>query len=199
MSEENKSVFRRFVTEVCNSGRLELIDILVAPDYVSHVVHTPPIKNRDELKRWVADVRAAFPDVQFTIEDLLADDDKTIARWSSEASHEGVFLGVSGTGQRAVCRGITISRYVDGRIAEEWGEWDALRLKEQIEGTASQRGVVPAATFWSSRASNKIQGSDSSPKHMIDSDVSTEFKFPNPHLGDRVNHNIIRSENRGRR
>jgi len=84
MSEENKSVLRRFVNEVWNSGRLELIDMLVAPDYVSHVVHTPPIKNRDELKRWVADVRAAFPDVQFTIEDLLADDDKTIARWSSE-------------------------------------------------------------------------------------------------------------------
>ena len=137
MSEDNKVLLRRFVNEVWNGGRLDLIDELVVPDYVSHVVHTPPIKNREELKRWVADVRTAFPDVQFTIQDLLLDDDKTITRWTSEASHQGEFLGVSGTGKKAVCRGITISRFVEGKIAEEWGEWDALRLKEQIEGNSS--------------------------------------------------------------
>ena len=137
MSEENKVLLRRFVNEVWNGGRLDLIDDLVAPAYLSHVVHTPPIKNREELKRWVADVRTAFPDVRFTIEDLLVDDDKTILRWSSEASHCGEFLGVSGTGKKAVCRGITISRFVNGKIAEEWGEWDALRLKEQMDGEAS--------------------------------------------------------------
>ena len=103
---------------------------------MSHIVHTPPIKNREELKRWVADVRSAFPDVRFTIQDLLVDDDKTILRRTSEASHQGEFLGVSGTGKKAVCRGITISRFVNGKIAEEWGEWDALRLIEQIGGAS---------------------------------------------------------------
>ena len=137
MSEESKVLLRRFVRDVWNSGRLDLIDELVDSDYVSHIVHTPPIKNREELKRWVADVRSAFPDVRFTIQDLLVDDDKTILRWTSEASHQGEFLGVSGTGKKVVCRGITISRFVDGKIAEEWGEWDALRLKEQIGGTSS--------------------------------------------------------------
>ena len=136
MSEESKVLLRRFVRDVWNSGRLDLIDELVDSDYVSHIVHTPPIKNREELKRWVADVRSAFPDVRFTIQDLLVDDDKTILRRTSEASHQGEFLGVSGTGKKAVCRGITISRFVNGKIAEEWGEWDALRLIEQIGGAS---------------------------------------------------------------
>ena len=138
MSEEIKALLRRFVNEVWNGGRLDLIDDLVAPDYVSHVVHTPRLKNREELKRWIADVRTAFPDVRFTIRDLLVDGNKTIARWTSEASHEGEFLGVPGTGQRAVCHGITITRFVDGKIAEEWGEWDALQLKEQIGKSVGQ-------------------------------------------------------------
>ncbi len=83
MSEENRVLLRRFVNEVWNGDRLDLIDELVDPAFVNHVVHTPAIKNREELKRWVADVRTAFPDVRFTIQDLLLDDDKTILRWSS--------------------------------------------------------------------------------------------------------------------
>lgn len=138
MSEENKVLLRRYLTEVWNGGRLDLIDELVDPQYLSHVVHAPPVSNRKELKRWVSDVRTAFPDIRFMIEDLLADDDKTILRWTSEASHDGEFLGISGTGKRVVCRGISISRFVGGKIVEEWGEWDALRLMEQIGGTPKQ-------------------------------------------------------------
>lgn len=136
MSEENKVLLRRFLTEVWNGGRLDLIDELVDPDYVSHVVHAPPIRNREELKRWVSGVRTAFPDIRFMIEDLLSDDDKTILRWTAEARHGGEFLGVAGTGKRVVCRGICISRFVGGKIVEEWGEWDTLRLMEQIGGAS---------------------------------------------------------------
>ncbi len=140
MSEENKVPLHRFVKEVWNGGRLDLIDELVGPGYRSHVVHARRVNNRGELKRWVSDVRTPFPDIRFTIEDLLADDDKTILRWTSEASHDGEFLVVSGTGKRVVCRGISISRFVGGKVAEEWGEWDALRFKEQIGEAAKPSG-----------------------------------------------------------
>ena len=139
MSEDNKVLLRRFLSEVWNQGRLNLIDELVDPAYVSHVAHIPQVSDREGLKQWVSAVRTAFPDIRFTIEDLLADDEKTTHRWSSVASHQGEFLGVSGTGKKVVCRGMSITRFSGGRIVEEWGEWDALRLLEQI-------GAVPTAS-----------------------------------------------------
>jgi steroid delta-isomerase-like uncharacterized protein len=121
MSEANKAVVRRLVEEVMNAGHLDVIDDI----YTAQL--TPG------ARRWIAPFRAAFPDVQMTIVDLIAEDDKVVGRFSCSGTHRGTWRGHPATGRRfrniAEVYVLTIR---DGRITAAWGLEDTHRRMRQL-------------------------------------------------------------------
>jgi predicted ester cyclase len=121
--ETNKDLIRRLLQEV-DRGNLDVVDDYYAADYVDH---TPsPIRalgaGREGVRNAFAIFHKAFPDTRHTIEDLVAEGDRVVARISARGTHTGELFGHAPTGRVITLTGITIYRLVDGRIAERWSE-----------------------------------------------------------------------------
>ncbi len=137
MSDDNKRLVRRLVHEVWNQGKLELIPELIDPDYVRHDPAWPEeVHGREGYKQYVATTRHALADGQLTIEDLIAEGDKVVSRWTLRGTQQGEFLGIRPTWREVHLHGISITRVEHGKIAEVWDGYDALGLMQQL-------GVVP--------------------------------------------------------
>lgn len=131
-AEKNKAVILR-LAEAVNKGNLELVDEIFASDYVRH----DPSGllgdvGREEYKQVFANLRRAFPDAHWTMEDLLADGDKVIARWTFAGTHKGQFYNISPSGKKVTYPIIAIYRIADGKIAEDWHIFHALGLWQQL-------------------------------------------------------------------
>ena len=140
MSEENKALARRFMDEVYNKGNLDFIDEVVAPNWVEHNPNTPEgMSGRvEDSKRFVEMYRNAFPDLHITVEDLIAEGDKVVMRWTARGTHQGELMGVPPSGNRVEVTGINIERLEGGKFVESWSNYDFLGLMQQI-------GAVPSA------------------------------------------------------
>ena len=134
-TEENKAQFHRLTNEVWHQGNFDILDELITSDYVGHESSTL-IQGQDGLRQFVSLYRSAFPDVHFTIEDMIAEGDKLAVRWSVTGTHQGNLQGIPPTGKHTTGTGMTIVRFVDGKDAEDWVNWDTLGLLQQL-------GVVP--------------------------------------------------------
>jgi steroid delta-isomerase-like uncharacterized protein len=137
MSETNKATIRRFVEEVWNEGNLSAADGYIAPTYTHHDSSTRDFGRGPEGERMrVTLYRSAFPDLRFTIEDLIADGDLVAVRWSSRGTHDGQLDQIPPTGKPVSITGVSVVRFADGKIVEGWISWDTLGMLQQI-------GVVP--------------------------------------------------------
>jgi steroid delta-isomerase-like uncharacterized protein len=137
MSENNKAIVRRLIEEVWNKGNLSMTDELFAPNYEGHDVSTPDFGRGPESEKMrVILYRNAFPDVRLTIEDIIAEGDTVMTRWSCRGTHKGELSGIAPTGKQFTISGITVARLAHGKIAEAYVNWDALGLMQQL-------GVVP--------------------------------------------------------
>ena len=88
---------------------------------------------RNEEHRHLLDsLFAGFPDAEWAIEELVAEGDRVVTRWAFTGTHKGTFMGVAASGRRLHCTGISIDRIVDGKIVEEWEEWDTLGMMQQL-------------------------------------------------------------------
>jgi steroid delta-isomerase-like uncharacterized protein len=133
MSAENKAIVRRCFKEIWSKGNLDLIDQLVATNFADHDPASPvQVLGRDGLRQHVNMYRTAFPDLTFTVDDILAEDNKVTARWTARGTHKGTLLGIAPTGQQVTTEGITIIRVANGKIAESWVTWDALGMMQQL-------------------------------------------------------------------
>ena len=138
MSVDNKSISRRVAEEIIGKGNLDLADEYFDPSYVGHDVASPePVRGPDGIRQQAEGYRSAFPDLQITVEDQLAEGDTVATRWTARGTHDGELFGIGPTGKQATVSGITIDRYSGGKIVESWDNWDALGLMQQI-------GAVPA-------------------------------------------------------
>jgi steroid delta-isomerase-like uncharacterized protein len=97
-------------------------DAALSPAYVRHSGETT--LNREEFTATVDELIAAFPDLTMTIADAVEDGDRVAYRWESVGTHSGPYLGIPATHRRVTARGMTISRFEDGRIVEDWTSWD---------------------------------------------------------------------------
>ena len=79
-------------------------------------------------------LRNAFPDIKYTVEDMIEDGDKLVARWSAKGTHKGEFMGIPPTGRQVSFTGIEIIRVKDGKAVEEWEELDRAGLMGQLTG-----------------------------------------------------------------
>lgn len=139
MNEATKyqSQVRRVIEDLYSQGKLDVADELYAADYVRHDPATPDITGGlDGIKEVCTRYRTAFPDLRLTTDDSLADGDKAIIRWSATGTHQGALAGIAPTGKRFEITGLTIFRFADGKIVEEWSNWDVLGMMRQL-------GVIP--------------------------------------------------------
>jgi steroid delta-isomerase-like uncharacterized protein len=133
-TEQNKAVVRECYVAASGGDRAALSEIL-QPDFV---IHTPEDYNGlDGLLEMVAPVKAGLPDLKVTIDAQFADGDYVTTRFTARGTHDGNLFGAPATGRDVAISGITVSRCVDGRIAEEWELVDAVGALQQI-------GALPA-------------------------------------------------------
>ena len=137
MSAENKAVIRRMV-EAFNRGNLGLADELVSGNYVWHGPGGTDVRGPEGFKQVASMYRTAFPDASLTIEDIIAEGDKVVIRWTARGTHQCELMGVAPSGRRVTVPGITISQVVDGKIVEEWETFDQLGMFQAI-------GTVPSS------------------------------------------------------
>ena len=135
-TEENKAKVRRIIEEVWNRGNLAVLDELIAPNCVFHDPRST-LQGPEGIKRYVMMYRIAFPDVHFTIDDLIAEGERVVIRWTVTGTHKGELQGIAPTGKHLTVTGMAMSRFVKGKVVEDWINFDALGLLQQL-------GVVPA-------------------------------------------------------
>jgi predicted ester cyclase len=126
-ADENKETVRRLMEDVFGQGRLTLLPQLVAAEYVGHFAlgdHYGP----GGVQIDVAAYRAAFPDLTVTLDDLLADGDKVVRRFTLRGTHRKPLPGVEASGRPVILRGIAIDRLAGGRLVESWVQVDSPRV-----------------------------------------------------------------------
>lgn len=120
-SEQNKALIRRWLEEVFARGDLARADDLFGQNYILHDPSFPQdVYGPQGIKRYVTAYRAAFPDLEVTVEDQLAEEDKVVTRWKIRGTHSDEFLGLAPTGHEVAVTGIEFDRVVGGRIDEAW-------------------------------------------------------------------------------
>ena len=132
MSEANKASVRRLMNEVWNQGKMEVVDELLDTNYINHDTQAPGVNNSQAFKGLVDTYRTAFPDLNFDIEDILTDGEKVITRWRSTGTQLGDLPDVPATGRRVDVTGISITRFEQGKIAEDWANWDTVGMLKQL-------------------------------------------------------------------
>jgi predicted ester cyclase len=135
----NRAIGRRVLLELWSQGKLELADELYAPGYVDHVGRGPEpgrVSGPEGIKQAVTMFRTAFPDLQYTVEEEMAERDLVMTRFSARGTNRGPFLGAPPTGRVVNYTGFDLNRILDGKIIESWVNYDALALLQQI-------GLVP--------------------------------------------------------
>lgn len=137
MSETNKTVSRRLVEEAFNKGKYDVIEELVAPTFVNHDPATGDTKGLEGTRELIEGYRSAFPDLQITIEEQIAEGDLVATRWTAKGTHKGELMGIAPTGKESTVTGVTIDKIKNGTIVESWNNWDTLGMMRQL-------GVVPA-------------------------------------------------------
>lgn len=135
-AEENKAVVRRFIEDLISTGNLALADELCAPNYVNYGLPPGILPGIEGIKQTLGVFRAAFPDFHITLEDLIAEEDKVVARFTAHGTHQGDFQGIPPTGKSFTAPGMTYYRIVNGKIAEDHPIFDQLGMLQQL-------GVVP--------------------------------------------------------
>jgi steroid delta-isomerase-like uncharacterized protein len=133
-SEANKAIARRYLEAVWNERNLAVIDEVIAPDCVQHNAGVPP--GREGIIQFFRMIDTAFPNARVTIEDMIAEADRVVWRFSIRATHTGPFQGIPPTGRSVTITGMNIVRMADGQVVESWGQQDNLGLLQQL-------GVLP--------------------------------------------------------
>ena len=138
-TEENKALMRRFYEEVFNQKNLAAIDDFVAPTFVNYSASQLGMTGGDleHVKQFLSMVMQSFPDLHYTVEDLLAEGDQVVARLTISGTQQGTFMGIPSTGKHAAISDIEIFRMTGGKMVECWVQADYLGLLQQL-------GAVPA-------------------------------------------------------
>ncbi|MCB0061532.1 MAG: ester cyclase [Caldilineaceae bacterium] len=124
LTKANKILVRQLIEEVWNTGNYEQLDVLAAPAFA-------------ESTKWLNQMtRMAFPDCHDTIDDLIAEGDKVVVRWTMRGTHLGEWPAPWGpippTGKPVTFSAIHIFRFADGKIVERWAQVDTLGILQQI-------------------------------------------------------------------
>ncbi len=144
MTTETQKMIERIPLEVLNNNKFELIDELYSTDFVEH---TPPpgvAPTREGFKQTAIALKKAFPDLRYTIEDVIESGDRIVHRLTARGTMKGDFAGMPATGKNATWTEIHIGKVANGRVTEHWGVIDQLSMLVQL-GVIQSPTRVPAA------------------------------------------------------
>ena len=127
-TEKNKQIISELYLECLNKRRWDLLKEIIDENYQGPV----PGKGPAAFKGAVENILEAFPDLQFTINDLLAEDNKVVVRWLWEATNENPFRGFRASGKKASVNGIAIFEFGEDKVIRSWLQNEKLELMKQI-------------------------------------------------------------------
>jgi steroid delta-isomerase-like uncharacterized protein len=131
--DRNKKIAYRFIDECWNGGDLASVAELISPRCSYHDPVFPHMSSGVEsMQHHIQRSRRAFPDMHFTITDTIAEKDEVVLHWTANGTHRGEFLGIGPTNNKATVAGTSIYRIEDGKIVEEWVNWNLMSLMEQL-------------------------------------------------------------------
>ena len=130
--KDNKAIMRQF-WGVWEQGNIDLLDDLLAPEYVNHTLATPDLPSGPEgVKEVVSMFRSSVPDLKVLIEDMIAEGDRVATRYALEGTHRGDLFGVAPTGGALSIKSMTVERLSEGKIVEHWRVTDELDVMRQL-------------------------------------------------------------------
>lgn len=132
----NKVNLRRFYDEAFNKKNKAAISEFIDPNQVDHAALPGTPGGLAGAKQTIAMYLTAFPDLHFTVEDIIAEGDKVVARLTVHGTQQGAFMDIPPTGKKVASTAIDINRIVDGKSVEHWLQMDSLGLLQQL-------GAVP--------------------------------------------------------
>ena len=139
MSQQNKELIRRWFEEVWNRGSADALNEILASNAKIHNLPTDPSCGQNgpcEFQPLVEKFRSALPDLNITVDDMIAEGDKVVARCTVRGTHRGDALGFAPTEKAVEITGITIARIENNQIVEGWNNFDFMRMFQQL-------GVLP--------------------------------------------------------
>lgn len=143
---DNEEPVRRMIEEGFNENDLDLADELVAEDFVLHAAaRDEPIRGPDGLKEFLGTYRSAFPDGHIEIDELVAEGDTVVARWTATGTHDGDLMGIEPTGNEVRVMGMEMHHVRDGKLAEGWEIFDGLGMMAQLGVVSPPGGTTPEA------------------------------------------------------
>lgn len=135
-TEENKELVKRVLEESFSKGNVDILEEALADDFVAHAPsepgHEAETQDRERLAEEIERNREAFPDLTFTVEELIAEGNAVAVRWSARGTHEGDLMGMDPTGKEVTLKGMNFLHVENGKIAEDWVLWDSLGLMQQL-------------------------------------------------------------------
>lgn len=137
MSEQYKTAARNFIEKGLNQKDLSAFETYFSPDLTDHALPPGLPPGREGRKIFASALLAAFPDLQVDVEDLVAEGEKLVTRYSVRGTHKGDLMGIPATGKEISITGIAVDRFENGLSVEHWEIIDQLGLMQQL-------GVVPA-------------------------------------------------------
>jgi len=126
-----------FIEEVINLGKLEWANDLVVDDFVELDPLPGQQQGRKGLQEMIGQIRTAFPDINWVVDDMIAEGDKVFSRFTWSGTHRGPFLGIPATGKRITVKGMVIDRLAAGKMADSRILMDTLGMLQQL-------GAIPA-------------------------------------------------------
>ena len=139
MTVDNKAIIRRFYEELWDERNLEIIDQMVAPSHALQVPsHSGSAMGPAAYKSQIQMYRQGFPDLEFTIEDLIGEGEKVVCCWTMSGTHQGEFMGVPATGKRMSVDGVTIHNVTNGKIMDSYVSLNLWDMMQQL-------GTIPAS------------------------------------------------------
>lgn len=130
-AETNAAMADRFAAEAWNNGNLDLIDEMIAADFVRHLPnswHTPKIEGAAAFKEYMTNIRTIYPDFHIEVHKRIAEGDMVASAWTVSGTNKDLDKMIS-------VRGMSMTRYADGKAAEEWVTWDTAGMQSQLAAT----------------------------------------------------------------
>jgi steroid delta-isomerase-like uncharacterized protein len=144
-TEENKTQARRFTEEVVNSGHMGKVDEFMAETFVDHQAPPGVPPTRDGVKGFFQAFRTAFPDLHYTVHDVIAEGDRVVQRVTGTGTMKGEFQGMPPSGKSATWDEIHITRFENGKAVEHWGVSDQMSMLAQLGFVEAPRQPVGAS------------------------------------------------------
>lgn len=130
---ENKNLVLRAIDEIWNKGNYDNLEEFVSGDFIIHSPNPAEVvQGVQGVKQFFIELRKSFPDIQFAVDQQVAEEDRVVTQWTARGTHKGEYKGIPGSGKQVVIKSIDVDRIANGKVVECWSNVDELGLLQQL-------------------------------------------------------------------